>query len=53
MTQTYQVAIRCEVLRAKVFRGERTPMVLGDPGEHGVRLRQRRRAPGLDGAEGR
>ena len=32
MTQTYQVAIRCEVLRAKVFRGERTPMVLGDPG---------------------
>lgn len=33
MMSTYQVAIRCEVLREKVFRGERTPMVLGAPGE--------------------
>ena len=33
MVQTYEVAIRCEVLRDKVFRGERTPTVLGDPGE--------------------
>ena len=32
MVQTYQVAIRCEVLRAKIFRGERAPTVLGDPG---------------------
>ena len=32
MADTYQVAIRCEVLREKVFRGERTPTVLGDPG---------------------
>ena len=33
MVQTYQVAIRCEVLRAKVFAGQRSPTVLGDPGE--------------------
>jgi type VI secretion system protein ImpE len=32
MAQTYQAAIRCEVLREKVFRGERSPTVLGDPG---------------------
>jgi type VI secretion system protein ImpE len=32
MSQTYQTAIRCEVLREKVFRGERYPTVLGDPG---------------------
>lgn len=32
MAQTYQVAIRCEMLREKVFRGERSPTVLGDPG---------------------
>src|SRR3954451_13160477 len=33
MSQAYQLAIRCEVLREKVFRGERTPTVFGDPGE--------------------
>ncbi len=33
MSQAYQAAIRCEVLREKVFRGERSPTVLGDPGE--------------------
>ena len=33
MLQAYQVAIRCEVLREKVFRGQRTGTVLGDPGE--------------------
>ncbi len=32
MVQTYQIAIRCEVLRDKVFRGERSPIVLGEPG---------------------
>ena len=32
MVQTYQVAIRCEVLRAKIFAGQRSPTVLGDPG---------------------
>jgi type VI secretion system protein ImpE len=31
MTQTYQTAIRCEVLREMVFRGTRAPTVLGDP----------------------
>lgn len=33
MVKTYEVAIRCEVLRAKVFAGQRTPTVLGNPGE--------------------
>lgn len=33
MAKAYQLAIRCEVLREKVFRGERTPTILGDPGE--------------------
>jgi type VI secretion system protein ImpE len=33
MSQAYQAAIRCEVLREKVFRGERSPTVLGDPGD--------------------
>jgi len=32
MVTTYQAAIRCEVLREKIFRGERTPTVFGDPG---------------------
>ena len=33
MVRTYEVLIRCEVLRAKVFAGQRTPTVLGEPGE--------------------
>lgn len=33
MATTYQAAIRCEILREKIFRGERTPTVFGDPGE--------------------
>lgn len=33
MVTTYQAAIRCEVLREKVYRGERTPTVFGDPGD--------------------
>ena len=32
MAEAYRSAIRCEVLREKVFRGERSPTVLGDPG---------------------
>ena len=32
MAQTYRAAIRCEILREKVFRGERSPTRLGDPG---------------------
>jgi len=32
MTQTYRAAIRCEILRERVFAGARTPTVLGDPG---------------------
>jgi len=33
MATTYSAAIRCEILREKVFRGERTPTVFGDPGD--------------------
>jgi type VI secretion system protein ImpE len=32
MQQAYQAAIRCELLREGVFRGDRSPTVLGDPG---------------------
>ena len=31
MAQTYRAAIRCELLRGKVFAGERTPTVFGQP----------------------
>jgi type VI secretion system protein ImpE len=31
MAQTYREAIRCEVFRAEVFAGKRTPQVLGEP----------------------
>lgn len=31
MAQAYRTAIQCEVLRAKIFAGERTPTVFGDP----------------------
>jgi type VI secretion system protein ImpE len=32
MAQAYRAAIRCEILREKVFRGTLSPTVLGDPG---------------------
>lgn len=31
MAQTYREAIRCELLRADVFAGRRSPLVFGDP----------------------
>jgi type VI secretion system protein ImpE len=31
MAQAYQAAIRCELLRGKVFAGERTPTIFGEP----------------------
>ncbi|EBA14501.1 hypothetical protein RSK20926_01487 [Roseobacter sp. SK209-2-6] len=31
MAQAYREAILCEVYRDKVFRGEKTPMILGEP----------------------
>ncbi|MEO8345039.1 MAG: type VI secretion system accessory protein TagJ [Betaproteobacteria bacterium] len=31
MAQTYREAIRCEVYRAEVFAGKRTPQILGEP----------------------
>lgn len=32
MVRTYEVAVRCEILRSMVFKGQRTPSVLGKPG---------------------
>jgi type VI secretion system protein ImpE len=37
MVQTYREALRCEVLRAQIFAGNRSPLVFGDP-EHWVAL---------------
>jgi type VI secretion system protein ImpE len=31
MLQAYRAAVRCEILRAKIFAGERTPTVFGHP----------------------
>ncbi|MBT8447526.1 MAG: virulence protein SciE type, partial [Gammaproteobacteria bacterium] len=31
MVQTYREAIQCEVLRAEIFAGKRTPLVFGEP----------------------
>ncbi len=31
MVQTYREALRCEVLRAEVFAGRRSPLIFGDP----------------------
>ena len=31
MVQTYREAVHCEVLRAEVFNGQRSPLVFGDP----------------------
>ncbi len=42
----YTPAIECEVLRASVFRGEREPMVLGQPEEWLAKLLQANRLSG-------
>jgi type VI secretion system protein ImpE len=31
MTQTYREAIRCELFRKEVFKGEKAPLIFGDP----------------------
>src|SRR3954469_18745213 len=31
MAQTYREAVRCELLRAQVFEGRKSPMVFGEP----------------------
>jgi type VI secretion system protein ImpE len=33
MVQTYREALRCEVLRAEIFSGKRSPLVFGQPAE--------------------
>jgi type VI secretion system protein ImpE len=33
MAQTYQEAIRCELFRKKVFSGDKSPLIFGDPPE--------------------
>ncbi len=37
MVQTYRQALRCEVLRADIFVGKRSPLIFGDP-EHWLAL---------------
>ncbi len=32
MVRTYEVLIRCEIVRERVFAGRRTPTILGEPG---------------------
>jgi type VI secretion system protein ImpE len=46
MVQTYREALKCEALRAQVFAGERTPMVLGEPEEWVAALMESLRAMG-------
>ncbi len=31
MVQTYRTALQCEVLRAEIFAGKRSPLIFGDP----------------------
>lgn len=38
MVQTYREALRCEALRARIFAGEKTPLVFGDPEDWLARL---------------
>ena len=33
MVQTYREGIRCELLRAEIFAGKRSPLVFGEPAE--------------------
>lgn len=33
MVQTYEILVRCEVLREKIFAGTKSPTVLGEPGD--------------------
>lgn len=43
MVQTYREALRCEVLRAEVFAGKRSPLVFGRPDEWVALLLQSQR----------
>ncbi len=38
MVQTYREAIRCEVLRAEVFAGKRSPLLFGQPAQWAANL---------------
>lgn len=40
MAKTYEVALRCEVLREEVFSGKRSPLIFGDPAEWVAKLIQ-------------
>ncbi|NCA72043.1 MAG: virulence protein SciE type [Sphingobacteriia bacterium] len=52
MVQTYREALRCEVLRAEIFAGQRSPLVFGQPEEWLALLieAQRLAARGVEGA---
>lgn len=40
MVRTYREALRCEVLRAEVWKGKRTPLLFGDPQQWAAELVQ-------------
>ena len=40
LAQMYRTALNCEVLRADVFAGKRSPLIFGEPSEWVVRLTQ-------------
>jgi type VI secretion system protein ImpE len=52
MVQTYREALRCEVLRAEVFAGERSPLVFGDPEPWLALLMQAQKLIGAGNNEG-
>ncbi|MDB5948097.1 MAG: virulence protein SciE type, partial [Ramlibacter sp.] len=50
MAQTYREAIRCELFRAEVFAGKRSPQLMGDPPRWAGLLTQALRHEGLGDA---
>lgn len=51
MVQTYREALRCEVLRAEVFAGKRSPLIFGQPAEWVALLLEARRLLAQGAAE--
>jgi type VI secretion system protein ImpE len=52
MVQTYREALRCEVLRAQIFAGKKTPVVFGEPEEWVALLLESLRLGGEGDAQG-
>ncbi len=52
MVQTYREALRCEVLRAQIFAGKKTPVVFGEPEAWVAHLLESLRLAGEGDAQG-